>query len=122
MGTMLGSMVQKGKFFASAIDFCAIAFMRVDLPTLGRPTSPTMIFIAHSGGRILVRGRAQACDAHRLYGMNADTGIPFDDKAATTMHALIIFMSDCMNDVLATLLSYRINAMPLEWWDDGTLY
>jgi hypothetical protein len=54
--------------------------------------------------------------------MNADTGIPFDDKAATTMHALIIFMSDCMNDVLATLLSYRINAMPLEWWDDGTLY
>ena len=75
--------------------------MRVDLPTLGRPTSPTLIFIAHSGGRILVRGRAQACDAHRLYGMNADTGIPFDDKAATK-HVIIV-MSDCMNVMLSRI-------------------
>jgi len=45
MGVTFGSMVQKGKFLASAIDFCARALKSVDLPTLGSPTSPTRIFI-----------------------------------------------------------------------------
>ena len=44
-GVLFGSMVQNGKFLASAIDFWAIALKSVLLPTLGSPTSPTFIFI-----------------------------------------------------------------------------
>ena len=53
MSVRFGSMVQKGKFLASAIDFCARALKSVDLPTLGSPTSPTRIFIER---RVGVRG------------------------------------------------------------------
>ena len=34
------SMVQKGKFAASAVAFCRSALKSVDLPTLGSPTMP----------------------------------------------------------------------------------
>lgn len=40
MGVVFGSMVQNGKFFACANDFCAIALNSVLLPTLGSPTNP----------------------------------------------------------------------------------
>lgn len=82
-------MVQKGKFFASAIDFCAMALKSVDLPTLGRPTSPTFIFI--DGVHLL----DDACALFDVWlwvaisalidGMNDDQDSPFDGMKAA-MH------------------------------------
>lgn len=45
MGVVFGSMVQNGKFLASAIDFWAMALKSVDLPTLGKPTRATFTFM-----------------------------------------------------------------------------
>mmetsp|Transcript_36091 Transcript_36091/g.79031 ORF Transcript_36091/g.79031 Transcript_36091/m.79031 type:complete len:191 (+) Transcript_36091:860-1432(+) len=45
IGATLGSMVQNGKLLAWARERLANALKRVDLPTLGKPTIPTFIFM-----------------------------------------------------------------------------
>mmetsp|Transcript_17361 Transcript_17361/g.28839 ORF Transcript_17361/g.28839 Transcript_17361/m.28839 type:complete len:88 (-) Transcript_17361:781-1044(-) len=45
MGAVLGSMVQNGKLAAWAMDLRARALKSVDLPTLGSPRIPTLVFM-----------------------------------------------------------------------------